>query len=184
MIFRKFLETAPEFSNLTPKDIEDFEHIMRVNEYPDEYEFFKQGSTSHDVYLILSGEVSVKHNKEIERGSVEVKRLKPGEMFGLLSAITDTKHEATCQAVGPVTLASMPRQAFQLLYNSNSPLALHFQQYVTFQLAKDYSALIGLLRNVLFAKNEDEILTAFNSINDQSNSNKAKVINERQQPVH
>ena len=185
MSFKEFLETAPEFSGLTPHDIEDFEHIMRVCEYPDEHAFFKEGITGYDIHLIIKGEVSVNHKKGSERGSIEIKRLKAGEMFGLLSAITDIKHEASCRAVGPVTVASMPVQAFKLLYSTNSTLGLHFQQFVTTQLAKDYSSLVSLLRRALFAENEEEIEAAFSQDSEATYRGKTdNRVGERRHPIH
>jgi CRP-like cAMP-binding protein len=178
--FKQFLETAPEFSSLSARDIDDFEHIMRVNTYSDGYEFFKEGTTGHDVYLIIDGEVSTTHKKGIERGTFEIRRLKRGEMFGLLSAITDVKHEATCYAAGPVVAASMPRQAFKLLFGSNSDLGLHFQSYITSQLARDYYSLINLLRTALSAKNDEESRTVFSNYNSDI-STSAK---EQRRPVH
>ena len=169
MNFKTFLETAPEFSSLSARDIDDFEHIMRVNTYPDGHEFFKEGTGGHDVYLIIDGEVSVTHKKGIERGS-----------FGLLSAITDLKHEATCYAAGPVVAASMPNQAFKLLFGSNSALGLHFQSYITSQLARDYSSLINLLRTALSAKNDEESRIIFSSYNDNISKNATK----QRPPVH
>jgi signal-transduction protein with cAMP-binding, CBS, and nucleotidyltransferase domain len=184
MKFRDFLETAPEFSRLTPHDINDFEHIMHVATYPDDYKFFNEGSARHKVYLIIEGEVSVTHHKPTERGSIKLKRLAAGEMFGLLSAITDIKHEASCHAVGQVTVASMPLHAFKLLYSSDTPLALHFQQLITTQLARDYHSLIDLVRGVLFAKNESEILSALSQHNNTAYTGPEKRIGERRQPMH
>ena len=180
MKFKEFLETAPEFSSLSARDIDDFEHIMRVNTYPDGYEFFKEGTNGHDVYLIIDGEISITHNKGIERGTFEIRRLKNGEMFGLLSAITDVKHEASCHAVGQVLVASMPRQAFKLLFGSNSALGLHFQSYITSQLARDYSSLINLLRTALSAKNDEESRTLFSNYS----GNISKRTTEQRPPVH
>jgi CRP-like cAMP-binding protein len=184
MSFKEFLETAPEFSGLTPHDIDDFEHIMSVSEHPDEYEFFKEGTAGRDVLLIVKGEVSVTHNKGTERGSLEIKRLKAGEMFGMLSAVTGIKHEASCQAIGPVTIASMPRQAFTLLFGSNSTLGLHFQQLVTAQLAKDYSSLVSLLRRALFAENEEEIQAAFEQYSEAGYNGPEKRSGDRRDPIH
>jgi CRP/FNR family transcriptional regulator len=157
MNFKEFLETAPVFSGLTQHDIDDLEHMMRINKYPDGHDFFKEGTTGHHVHLIVEGEVSVTHKKGTQRGSLEIKHLEAGEMFGLLSAITNIKHEASCHAIGPVTIASIPNQAFKLLFDSNSTLGLHFLHLITAQLAKDYSSLVSLLRRALFAENEEEI---------------------------
>jgi CRP-like cAMP-binding protein len=180
MKFKEFLKTVPEFSCLSARDADDFEHIMRVNTYPDEYEFFKEGTAGHDIYLIIDGEVSVTHKKGIERKSFEIRRLKTGEMFGLLSVITDQEHVATCTAVGTVVTASMSNQAFKLLFGSNSVLGLQFQIYITSQLARDYSSLINLLRAALSAKNEEESRTIFSSYSDNIPKN---TIGQRP-PVH
>lgn len=184
MNFRAFLETAPEFSGLTSQDIEDLEHIMRVSEHPDGYEFFTEGTSGHNVHLIVEGEVSVTHRKGSERGNLEVKRHKAGEMFGLISAITDQKHEASCKAFGPVTIASMPMPVFKLLFGSNSTLALHFQELVTVQLAKDYSSLVNLLRKALFAESEEEIQSTFEQYGEHIYSGPEKRSNERRRPIH
>lgn len=184
MNFREFLQTAPEFSGLTPHDINDFEHIMQVATYPDDYKFFTEGTARHKIYLIIDGEVTVTHDKTTERGSIELKRLKAGEMFGLLSAITGVKHEASCRAVGQVTVASMPLQAFNLLYTSDTPLALHFQQFITTQLARDYYSLIGLIRSVLFAQSEEEIDSALSQSRNTIFKGPEKRMGERRQSIH
>jgi len=165
MTFNNFLETAPEFSNLTEQDIENFQRIMCVREYPAGHEFCKEGTGGHEAHLIINGEISVTHKRGVERGSLEINRLKPGNMFGIVAIMTDKKHEASYRAVGPVTVATMPGSSFKLLYESNSKLGLHFQQFVVTQLAKDYQSMIDLLRRVLFANSKEEALSAFNPMN-------------------
>ena len=184
MKFREFLETAPEFSNLTPQDIDDLEHIMRVSKHPDGYEFFKEGTTGHNIYLVVEGLVSVTHKKESQRGSLEIKRHQAGEMFGLISGITDQKHQASCHCIGNVTVASIPKPVFKVLFDSNSALALHFQELVTTQLAKDYSSLANLIRHALLAENEEEIQAMFEQLSGSTYKGPEKRVGERRQSIH
>ena len=146
MIFKKLLEIAPEFSSLTNQDIEDFERIMCVHEYPAGHEFFKEGNVGNEVHIIINGEVSRTHVKGDKRGSLETIHLRQGDIFGIIAVISEKKHGASYIAVGPVTVATMPSSSFKLLHENNSKLGFHFQQYVVAQLAKDYRALIDSLR--------------------------------------
>ena len=180
MSFNDFLETAPEFSNLTEQDIEDFQRIMCVREYPDGHEFCKEGTEGHEAHLIIKGGVSVTHKRGVERGSLEINHLKPGSMFGITAIMTNKKHEASYRATGPVTVATMPGSSFKLLYESNSKLGLHFQQFVVTQLAKDYRSMIDLLRRVLFADSKEEALSAFTPINPEDR----RAAQDRRQSAH
>ena len=105
------------------------------------------------------------HKKGTERGSLEMKHLQPGNMFGIIAVISGKKQEATYVAAGPVTVATMPSTSFKLLHESNSRLGLHFQQFIVTQLAKDYRTLIDLFRRALFTDNEEEALAAFSPVN-------------------
>ena len=158
MKFQDLLNTAPEFSGMTSKDIDDLERIMSIESYPDNHEFFKEGKGGTDVHLLVEGQVGVTHHRGKHRGDIQMKLLKPCEMFGLIAAVTDVKHEASCRAIGPVTVAKMPRTAFKLLFNANSTLGLHFLQLTVTQLANDYKSLNNLLRKAIFSNSEEEAM--------------------------
>lgn len=150
MNLSEFLQTAPEFADLTPADIEILERAMTVRNYPDGHEFIKEDAVGDAVYLILDGEVCVRRRRGRERGFVDIKRMRPGELFGLISLIDQSKHHASCKAIGPVRAASLPRTAFELLYETNSPLPHHFQHIVARQLARDLRAVTRVLRQDIF----------------------------------
>lgn len=153
MNFSEFLRTVPEFAAFSERELDTLERAMTVREYPNGYEFIKEGTAADALYLIIDGEVAVTHRRSgEERGQLEIKRLQPGEMFGLIALIDHGKREATCRAVGKVEAASLPRPAFELLYDANAPLALHFQRMVAHQLMRDFRALIQLIRNEIFAE--------------------------------
>lgn len=141
-----FLQTVPEFSGLSPSELDALEMSMNVHDYPDEHVFTKEGKGAHDIYLIIDGSVRVTHKKGIDGGVYELNKLGPGELFGLLALIDHHERAATCRASGPVRVATLPRSAFDLLYQSNAPIAYHFQKIVAHQLMKDFRSLIKAIR--------------------------------------
>jgi CRP-like cAMP-binding protein len=164
MNFNDFLQTVPEFDVMSSEDIETLEKVMVVRDYPDGHEFIHEDANGQDIFLLIDGKVAVRHNRLHGRGFLNMKSVDPGELFGLLSLIDDGRCEASCKARGTVTAASLPRPAFKLLYESNSPLARHFQYIVSRQLMRDYRNLINFLRAVIFANNEDDANKAVESL--------------------
>jgi len=164
MNLNEFLATVPEFDGLSGQDIDTLSTIMVVREFSDGHEFVREDASAQDVYIVVDGEIAVTHKRGKQRGFLDIKHLHAGEMFGLLSLIDDGKHEASCKAVGPVTVATLPRQAFKLLYDSNVPIAFHFQRVVGRQLMRDYRTLNRLLRAVAFAEDEENAEAAMRSI--------------------
>lgn len=156
--FQDLLNTAPEFSGMSAKDIDDLERIMIVKSYPDRHEFFKEGAGGTDIHLLVEGQVGVTHHRGRQRGDIQIKILKPCEMFGLLAAVADIKHEASCRAIGPVTVATIPRTAFKLLINADTTLGLNFLQLTVSQLANDYKSLNDLLRKAIFSNSEEDAM--------------------------
>lgn len=151
MDFHKFLQTVPDFSALSNEQLFILEQSMLVSTHHDGYEFIKENTHGDTIYLIIEGQVSVTHNRGKKCGFLEIKRLLPGEWFGIVSVIDNGKHEATCNAVGDVKVASLPARAFMLLYESDAPLAHQIQYAINRQVSKDYRALVKLIRNVLFS---------------------------------
>jgi CRP-like cAMP-binding protein len=143
---------------MSAKDIDDLERIMIIKSYPDRHEFFREGAGGTDIHLLVEGQVGVTHHRGRQRGDIQIKILKPCEMFGLLAAVADIKHEASCRAIGPVTVATIPRTAFKLLINADTTLGLNFLQLTVSQLANDYKSLNDLLRKAIFSNSEEDAM--------------------------
>lgn len=154
MDFHKFLQTIPDFSDLTNEQLSVLEQSMLVCTHTDGYEFFNENTRGDNVYLIIEGNVSVTHNRGKKCGYLEIKKHHPGEWFGIVSVIDSGKHAATCKALGDVKVASLPAMAFMLLYESDAPLAQKIQYSINRQVSKDYRTLVEIIRNVLFAIEE------------------------------
>jgi CRP-like cAMP-binding protein len=159
MNLSEFLHTAPEFSDMSAGDIASLEKAMMVRDYPDGHVFFSEGSSPDALYLIIDGEVAVSHLKGEERGYVVIKRMHAGEFFGLMALIDHTRRHASCTAVGKVRVASLPSNAFALLYESNSRLSNRFQLIIARQLARDFRSLVSVLRQNIFALDDEPVNT-------------------------
>ena len=127
----EFLLSTPEFNMLSYDELEMLDKIMLVDNYPHGHKF----KSVDNVYLIIDGEVAVSDKKN--GGIPQLKRMHPGELFGVFSLIDNSKRTATCTAVGSVRAASIPRTAFELLFKSNLPLANHFQRIAAAQVVHD-----------------------------------------------
>lgn len=154
MTLSEFLSQSPLYDDLSGSDIDTLERIMMVRDYPDGHQFFGEGSRAESVYLLMSGEVSVSARGHGSRGATEIKRMQPGALFGLVALIGHGKRSAGCRAAGPVTAASLPRSAFELLFESNSPLPQHFRLVVARQLARDTRSLLNEVRHEIFSEAE------------------------------
>lgn len=159
MTIAEFLLSDPLFDAFTRSEIEVLEKAMSTDHYPDEHVFIKEGQRGDACYLILSGEVAVTRESKTDRGFEKVRIMGPGEMFGLIALIDHGKRAATCTAAGEVTAASLPHGAFELLFQSNAPIAHHFQFVIARQLAHDIRSYNRALLNALFGRQSDTKLT-------------------------
>ena len=151
MQLKNFLKTLPVFasSNFSEADIDVLAKALYVEGYPGDYAFTYQNKLAQNLYLLIDGEVQVSRNDEITGEEQKLKVLHSGELFGLLSLLDNMPATATCTAVGPVTVALLPRPAFNLLFQSAAPIAYHFQFLVANQLARDIQDRNRSLRTLL-----------------------------------
>lgn len=156
MDFHKFLQTIPDFKDIPNSQLAILERSMLVSTYRDGHMFTKEGGRGDKIFLLVDGHVSVTHNKGSQCGFLEIKKLYPGEWFGLISILGNGHHEATCTAIGDVTVAELPSNAFILLYESNAPLAHQIQRSISRQVANDYRSLVNILRKIIFSLDSGE----------------------------
>lgn len=164
MQFTRFLETVPEFADFSRDELDTLEHIMHVRDYSDGYEFIREGAAPNGVYLVVEGDIAVTHTRSDGHGSVELKRIHPGELFGLAALIDHGRASATCRALGNARVAFLPRAAFSLMYSANSPLAGHFLRMTARQLMRDYRTLVQALSRNIFETSEVTASPEMNTI--------------------
>ncbi len=135
------LDTASLFRDLTAVERDALARAMVVERFPDGHQFIREGvppvDWRHAAYVILDGKVLVTVDRKGPSDFGVVRLLEPGEVFGIVALVDDGARAATCRAAGPVTVASLTRQAFTMLYQSDMPVAVHFQLALARQLARD-----------------------------------------------
>ena len=154
MDINEFLISNPLFSSFSHPELDVLAKALMVERYPEGHVLMKEGQRGDALYMILDGKVSVTRLNRHDRSIEHLHTMTKGELFGLIALIDHGKRTATCTAVGEVTAASLPVSAFELLYDSNVPIAHHFQYLVARQLAHDLRALNVALLDILFSRKE------------------------------
>ncbi|MDP2832289.1 MAG: cyclic nucleotide-binding domain-containing protein [Pseudomonadota bacterium] len=148
MLLRNFLRNLPSFQYLSEADVDHVAAAMRVDDYPDQHVFIYQERLNKELFLLLDGTVKVCHYGNGGR-YYTLKSLQPGELFGIPSISQGIPSLTSCQASGPVKVASLPFSAYMLLYQPDSDIGCRFQFVIASQLARDLHHRHDALRNLL-----------------------------------
>lgn len=129
------LENDWLFDDFSAKELQQLANAMNERDvYPGEVLLLEEERPDR-LFVLLEGEVEV--TRKVDGGDRVIARLGPGSMFGLLALLDRGRRAATCVARGRGRVAEMPRDAFDMLYKSNAPLADKFQYAIARQLARD-----------------------------------------------
>ncbi len=148
MLLRNFLRSLPSFQYLSDADVDHVAAAMRVDDYPHHHVFVYQDKLNKELFLLLDGRITVGHYGTGGR-YYTLKTIQPGEFFGIPSLSEGKPATTTCQADGPVTVASMPFSAYLLLYQPDSDIGCRFQFVVASQLARDLHDRHDALRKLI-----------------------------------
>jgi len=163
MHISKLLQTARLFSYFSQSELEIFEKAFSVNTYEDGHEFTKEGERNRTMFLIVEGDVEVTRHRPGIVGYDLIKKLGPGQVFGLASLLDNGYYTATCRTAGAVKVASLAREAFDFLVHNNASIARRFQVVVTKQLTRDIRLSEGDLAAMLESGNTNKIRRAAES---------------------
>ncbi len=89
----------------------------------------QQGAKSDLFYIVVSGEVSVIHRGE-NGVEIELAKLGPGEIFGEIGILTETRRSADVVADTEVTVLALDWDDFKSLVNQSDPTARDLMQIV------------------------------------------------------
>ena len=159
----QFLQTVPQFADFSQSELTAFDKAFRVDTFCDGHVFIKEGGHADAIYLILHGEVEVRRRRRNEAGYALINRTRAGEIFGHVSLINNDRRGATVVAVGEVRVATLPQSAFELLFDTHAPIALHFQRLVARQLARDLRLYDEALRAAARSGEIGDIVSTFRS---------------------
>lgn len=136
MELAEFLRTVQTFADFTPEELGLLERVLRVDTFPADHVLLKEGQKDASLYILMDGEIRESRQRKGRRGVDDLGVIEIGEVFGLQSLIDDHPRYSTCRTTTNVTTASLPKTAFNLLYNSHVSLAEHFQYIVARQLVR------------------------------------------------
>lgn len=142
-MLHQLLENDWLFDDFSAKELEHLANAMTEREVFSGEVLVLEDERPDRLFVLLEGAVEV--TRKGEGGERVIALLGPGSMFGLLALLDRGRRAATCVARGRGKVAEMPRDAFDLLYKSNAPLADKFQYAIARQLARDVKQMTQVM---------------------------------------
>ena len=138
------LRTSPLFKALDDAQVQALAKVLTFERHAAGHLFARVGRQSKrgkdTLYIILEGEVSVTTRpKEQNQVPVE-RRMKPGEMFGLIAFLEGGARTATIRAAEPVQVASLTHEHYEQAVRTDPVLDSSFLFCIAGQLARDVRA--------------------------------------------
>ena len=153
-----FFKSIPDFSDMGTDEIGVLAEYFDIQAYDDGHVFIREGQSGDQAFLLIEGEVSVTRAKGAEPRIKEINRMAPKEMFGVISLIDSKERTATCQARGPVKVASLSRDKFNALREQSPAAAHHIQRIISRQISRDHKYFSLEVRDVIFSDHAVEAL--------------------------
>jgi alkyl hydroperoxide reductase subunit AhpC len=122
------------FPNLAGPELESLaEHAEKLS-YHDGEVIVAEGDTAERFYVIVKGEVAVTRRTP-EGEQIELTTLGPGQFFGEVGLLAETRRTATVRAIGDVELLALSWQEFQETLERSDEAERGFSEIVRERLA-------------------------------------------------
>lgn len=141
------LRRNPHFRSLGDADFDALARAFIVTPHAAGATLMRQGEHGDAVHLVVSGRVDIQRRFGDE--TVVVRRVEPGEFFGLLAVLHERARTADAVVAEAGEVASLSRTAVQLLLGHSAPIACAFQRALGQQLAHDLRVSSARLRSLL-----------------------------------
>jgi CRP/FNR family transcriptional regulator len=137
------LRTNGFFCNLTPEATKDFNAIKSLGTYPAGATLFMEKQDFRGVFVLCAGEVKLSVSSSA--GKTLILRIaRPGEILGLMAAMSGTPYEVTAETVHPCQVAFIRRDDFTRFMTKHPEV----YQGAAKQLSTLYGGACEQLRNV------------------------------------
>ncbi len=137
------LKKIEVFSSLTDSALKEVKAQMKPLNLKADDILCREGEQGLSMYLVESGELSViKYGKD--NAQVEIARLRPGEVAGIMSIIGNETRSATMRAAGAVSLWEIGRDDFQKLLDRNPGIARSMLNVVSRYLREEIEVVAQL----------------------------------------
>ncbi len=120
---------------------------MREHRYTAGETIYNEGDPGDAMFIIKEGQVEVL--REVGGGNIHLATLPEGAIFGEMAVLRDQPRSTTTQALGPVCLVVLPKEAFLNAFNRDNPLGLKLLRTLCERLSQADDQLI---QNQLFSE--------------------------------
>ena len=110
------------FCQLSPDELKDFDAIKHVSAYPADAILFMEQQKSQGIYLLCEGQVKLSFTSS-EGKTLALRIAKPGEVLGLLSALSGNPYEVTAETYDLAKLLSSLAMTFGSSSGSIQPFS-------------------------------------------------------------
>jgi CRP/FNR family cyclic AMP-dependent transcriptional regulator len=132
------LRSSRVFHNLSSEAFENFESIGEHRSRPEDFIVFREGTTSHGIYLVCAGEVKLS-TTSVKGRTMILKIAGPGEIIGLSTTLNLQPYEATAitrkrtrlKHIAPNAFLNFMRTHAEAAVNAASMLAADYRDILT-----------------------------------------------------
>lgn len=100
------------FCQLSPDELKDFDAIKHVSAYPADAILFMEQQKSQGIYLLCQGQIKLSFTSS-EGKTLVLRIAKPGEILGMLSALSGNPFEVTAETLRPCQTAFISSNDFR-----------------------------------------------------------------------
>jgi uridine kinase len=128
---------------LEPAERARFLSLATRVEVPDGTVLLREGDESHDLYLVLEGELRLRRN------GMELETLGPGRHFGALALLTGRPRTTSVLAVGPAVLTRISREAWTSFVEDDPAAAIRIMEGLLDDIRDDLTGMTDSLGALL-----------------------------------
>jgi CRP-like cAMP-binding protein len=130
------LRKIPLLAQLSDADMQAIKTELRFRRYNKRDIVLQKGGNGDGLLFLLSGQLQVIDVTEDGR-AIGLRMLNPGDFFGEIAVINDSKRTASVVALSPVLVAFLPAPAALHLFSHSPPVAQHMLRHLAEKIQRD-----------------------------------------------
>lgn len=128
------VESISIFSDLTDEEIKVLKDFLDLREYAPNEVIYTEGEKGDSLNIIIEGKVRI-NKRMVEGDQFCISTLKEGDVFGIMSFLDGSKHDATIVSDQKTVLMVLEREDFNNLYSSSPLIAAKVLKRLAMHLA-------------------------------------------------
>lgn len=128
------VESISIFSDLTDEEIRVLKDFLDLREYAPNEVIYTEGEKGDSLNIIIEGKVRI-NKRMVEGDQFCISTLKEGDVFGIMSFLDGSKHDATIVSDQKTVLMVLEREDFNNFYSSSPLIAAKVLKRLAMHLA-------------------------------------------------